>query len=80
MFSCRSVYLLIFDCVLEAALEELFKMSLRIYIREMEQERGWGGREEQGVILSSERPLEKHTSEEATCSKAETAQSGDSSL
>lgn len=43
MSSCRSVYLLIFDCVLEAALEELFKMSLRVYIREMEQEGGWVG-------------------------------------
>lgn len=43
MSSCLSVYLLIFDCVLVAALEELFKMSLRVYIREMEQEGGWGG-------------------------------------
>lgn len=39
-----------------------------------------GGREEQGVALSSERPLEKHASEEATCPKAKTTQGSDSSL
>lgn len=46
----------------------------------MEQEGGWGGREEQGVSLSSERPLEKHASKEAICPKAETTQGSDSSL
>lgn len=67
MSSRLSVYLLIFDCVLEINSELLFQMSLRVYIRETEQ---WGGREEQGFPLSSERPSEKHASEKATCSKA----------
>lgn len=40
MSSCLSVYLLIFDCVLEIALEALLQMSLRVYIREMEQRGG----------------------------------------
>lgn len=50
MSSCRSVYLLMFDCVLEAALEELFKMSLRVYIERWSRREAGGAGKSKGSL------------------------------